>query len=66
MKHMMNHQEYDDLQIILELFKEKNVKPLFISVPVNGPWYDYTGFRKNAVKCIIKKFENRLRKQDIQ
>lgn len=38
--------EYDDLRILLQVLKEEGAKPLFIIVPVNGCWYDYTGFPK--------------------
>lgn len=38
--------EYDDLQQILDLLKENNTKVLFLSIPVNGYWYDYIGFPK--------------------
>ncbi|MCU5662185.1 D-alanyl-lipoteichoic acid biosynthesis protein DltD, partial [Bacillus cereus] len=54
--------EYDDLQIILDLFKEKNVKPLFISVPVNGPWYDYTGFPKERREVYYNKVREQVEK----
>lgn len=36
--------EYDDLELLMEILKEKGAKALFVMVPVNGPWYDYTGF----------------------
>lgn len=38
--------EYDDLKIFLEACRELDIEPLLISVPVNGWWYDYTGFSK--------------------
>lgn len=38
--------EYDDLKMLLSICKEEKIKPLFISVPVHGKWYDYTGFSK--------------------
>jgi D-alanine transfer protein len=40
--------EYYDFQLVLDLLKESGAKPLFISVPVNGKWYDYTGFPKQG------------------
>ncbi|MEK4578905.1 MULTISPECIES: D-alanyl-lipoteichoic acid biosynthesis protein DltD [Bacillus] len=54
--------EYDDLQIVLDLFKEKNVKPLFISVPVNGPWYDYAGFPKERRDVYYNKVRDQVEK----
>ena len=39
--------EYDDLRLFLDVCKETGVKPMIVSVPVNGRWYDYTGFPKD-------------------
>lgn len=36
--------EYNDLKILLEVCKNQDIKPLFVSIPVNGRWYDYGGF----------------------
>jgi len=38
--------EYGDLRIFLESCRELKIEPLIINVPVNGWWYDYTGFPK--------------------
>ena len=38
--------EYDDLRIFLQECRDLNIEPLIINVPVNGWWYDYTGFPK--------------------
>ena len=43
----LKSQEYDDLKFLLESAKKLNMKILFINVPVNGRWYDYTGFPKS-------------------
>jgi D-alanine transfer protein len=39
--------EYGDLGLLLKVLKEQEVQPLFIIIPVNGSWYDYTGFPRN-------------------
>ena len=39
--------EYDDLKLFLDVCKETGIEPLIVSVPVNGRWYDYTGFPKS-------------------
>ncbi|MDR3539702.1 MAG: D-alanyl-lipoteichoic acid biosynthesis protein DltD [Desulfosporosinus sp.] len=36
--------EYQDLQLLLDVLKQTGVKPMFVIVPVNGRWADYTGF----------------------
>ncbi|MFD0825746.1 D-alanyl-lipoteichoic acid biosynthesis protein DltD [Neobacillus sp. M.A.Huq-85] len=40
--------EYGDFQLVLDVLKQSGAKPLFISVPVNGHYYDYTGFPKQG------------------
>lgn len=39
--------EYDDLRCFLDMCDELGVEPLLVSIPVNGWWYDYTGFSKS-------------------
>lgn len=46
-KSYLKSPEYDDLKFLLDLCKEQNIKPLFISVPVHGKWYDYEAFDKS-------------------
>lgn len=38
--------EYEDLKLLLDLCKSQDIKPLFVSVPVHGKWYDYSEFPK--------------------
>lgn len=47
--------EYGDLQLILDLFKAHHTKVLFISVPVNGRWYDFAGVPKQARDVYYRK-----------
>lgn len=42
----LKSKEYEDLQLFLDICKDLNIEPLLISIPVNGRWYDYTGFSK--------------------
>lgn len=35
--------EYADLQLVLDLLREQGARPLFISVPVHGSYYDFKG-----------------------
>jgi D-alanine transfer protein len=51
--------EYQDFQLVLDVLKESGADPLFISVPVNGKWYDYTGFPKEGRTA----YYDRIRKQ---
>lgn len=47
--------EYEDLQLILDLLKQQKTKALFISIPVNGPWYDFAGFPKERRQAYYEK-----------
>jgi D-alanine transfer protein len=52
--------EYYDFQLVLDLLKQSGAKPLFISVPVNGPWYDYTGFPKQGRTSYYKRIKEQV------
>ncbi|MEH7450869.1 D-alanyl-lipoteichoic acid biosynthesis protein DltD [Gottfriedia acidiceleris] len=52
--------EYNDLQMVLSLLKKEHTKALFISVPVNGPWYDYAGFPKEGRDVYYKKVKKQI------
>ncbi|PEL12058.1 D-alanyl-lipoteichoic acid biosynthesis protein DltD [Bacillus sp. AFS017336] len=52
--------EYDDLQMVLAVLKQEHTKALFISVPVNGPWYDYAGFPKKVREVYYKKVKKQI------
>jgi len=36
--------EYDDLELLMEVLQQAGAKAMFVIVPVNGLWADYTGF----------------------
>lgn len=36
--------EYEDFQLVLDILQEYEAKPLIISLPLNGYFYDYMGF----------------------
>lgn len=52
--------EYKDFQMVLDLLKEKGAKPLFVTLPVNGKWYDYTGFPKEGRTSFYKKIKKQV------
>jgi D-alanine transfer protein len=52
--------EYYDFQLVLDLLKESGAKPLFISIPVNGRWYDYTGFPKSGRTAYYKRIKHQI------
>lgn len=40
--------EYDDLRCFLDTCRDMDITPLLVILPVNGYYYDYTGFPKEA------------------
>ena len=45
-------EEYDDLQLFLDICREQGLEVLLIMQPLNGKWYDYTGLtseKRNVV-----------------
>lgn len=57
--------EYDDLRCLLEICRQKDMEVLFVHVPMNGKWNDYTGFTAERreeyyekVRMIVEEFEN--------
>lgn len=40
--------EYEDFQMMLDILKESGAEPLFVIIPVNGYYYDFTGFPKEG------------------
>lgn len=53
-----NSPEYGDFKLLLDICKSNGIKPLFVNVPVNGPWYDYCGFDRGR----RQKYYNKIRK----
>lgn len=50
--------EYEDFELFLDICKETGIKPLIVSVPVNGIWYDWTGFPKEDRKVYYQKIRD--------
>ncbi|KLU61638.1 hypothetical protein CEB3_c20710 [Peptococcaceae bacterium CEB3] len=38
--------EYADLNLLMQVLKNEGADPIFLIQPVNGRWYDFTGFPK--------------------
>lgn len=50
--------EYGDLRLFLDICKETGVEPLIINIPVNGRWYDWTGFPKEERAAYYQKIRS--------
>lgn len=62
-----NSPEYDDLRCFLTVCRELEIEPMLVIVPVNGYYYDFTGFPKTAregyyakVKKVAEEFGARI------
>jgi D-alanine transfer protein len=58
--------EYKDFQLVLDLLKQSGAKPLFVSVPVNGKWYDYVGFPKEGRTAYYTRIKNQIEQEGFQ
>lgn len=54
--------EYYDLELFLQVCNELGVEPLIVSVPVNGKWYDHTGFPKEGRDIYYEKIREMCKK----
>jgi len=58
--------EYQDLELLLQILQEAKAKPMFIIVPVNGPWYDFTGFPIAERKAYYARIEKMVQDKGFQ
>ncbi|KLU64112.1 hypothetical protein DEAC_c39270 [Desulfosporosinus acididurans] len=55
--HFYPSPEYSDLNLLMKVLKDEGADPIFLIQPVNGPWYDFTGFPKEQ----RQKYYNQVR-----
>lgn len=58
--------EYEDLELLLQILNEAKAKPMFIIVPVNGSWYDYTGFPVEERQAYYARIEKMVKDNGFQ
>jgi D-alanine transfer protein len=58
--------EYEDLEILMNLLQEQEAEALFILVPLNGAWYDYTGFPIAERNAFYQRVSTRVRDNGFQ
>lgn len=58
--------EYDDLILLMKVMKEKGVKPLFVILPMNGRWSDYTGFSSTERQASYKLLAQMIQAEGFQ
>ena len=63
---ILNSGEFEDLNLMLDICKDINFKPVFILMPTNGRWYDYIGINKDKRAEFYKKVSNIIRKKGFE
>lgn len=58
--------EYDDLKCFLQVCKEEGIEPMLVLVPVNGPWYDYTGFPKKSRQAYYQRVRQLAKEEGVR
>ena len=49
--------EYGDLKLFLDVCKEENIDVMLVILPINGYWYDYTGFPKAGRDVLVENID---------
>ncbi len=57
--------EYEDFQLVIDVLKDAGAKPLFISIPMNGKWYDYAGYPKERRQAYYNKIDTILHDENL-
>lgn len=55
--------EYEDLQLLMAVLKEKGAQPLFVVLPMNGRWSDYTGIPVTERKACYQKLAQMIQRE---
>ncbi|MEG0830202.1 MAG: D-alanyl-lipoteichoic acid biosynthesis protein DltD [Anaerovoracaceae bacterium] len=58
--------EYNDLECFLQVCSETDVKPMLVIMPVNGYWYDFTGFPQKEREAYYENVRDLARKYGAQ
>lgn len=56
----INSQEFNDLQLLLDILKESKSDPLFISIPANGKWYDHINIPQSQRQPVYDKINKKI------
>ncbi|WP_330942443.1 D-alanyl-lipoteichoic acid biosynthesis protein DltD [Bacillus velezensis] len=58
--------EYSDFEDMLNILKDAGAQPMFIVIPVNGKYYDYTGWPKKGRTDYYKKVTKQIKAKGFQ
>ena len=59
-------QEYHDLDLLMQILRQTGAQPLFIIIPMNGPWYDYTGIPASERKACYERLATMVQQQGFE
>lgn len=57
-----NSPEYDDLQLVMDAFKQAGADVLFVNPPVNGEWLRFIGMSQDGLNEYYKKTEEQVKR----
>lgn len=55
--------EYEDLKLLMRVLKEEGAKPLFVILPMNGRWADYTGIPSTEREACYKRLAQMIKSE---
>ncbi len=54
-KSYRNSVEYGDLELFLDICRQSKLQVMVVLLPINGPWYDHTGFKPEKRQIVSEK-----------
>lgn len=58
--------EYNDLDLLMQILKQSRARPLFVIIPMNGRWYDYTGFPTSERKACYERLATMIQQKGFE
>ena len=59
-------QEYNDLDLLMQILRQSGAEPLFVIIPMNGPWYDYTGIPASERKDCYERLATMIQQKGFE
>lgn len=60
-----SQEETEDLKAFLSVCREMDIQPLVVMLPVNGYWFDYTGYGKEAREKYYERIRTLLEEEQV-
>ena len=65
-KNFETSNEYEYLQLFLDVCREHGIKPMLVLQPMNGKWYDYTGLSKEKRQVCYDRIREIASKNNVE